>query len=41
MSKLFSTHPPTDDRIGKSQKEIADLKAAIQAFVNQAPKQPE
>jgi len=27
MSKLFSTHPPTDDRIGKSQKEIADLKA--------------
>ena len=26
MSKLFSTHPPTDDRIGKSQKEIADLK---------------
>lgn len=27
MSKLFSTHPPTDDRIVKSQKEIADLKA--------------
>lgn len=27
MSKLFSTHPPTDDRIAKSQKEIADLKA--------------
>lgn len=27
MSKLFSTHPPTDDRITKSQKEIADLKA--------------
>ena len=26
MSKLFSTHPPTDDRIWKSQKEIADLK---------------
>jgi len=26
MSKLFSTHPPTDDRIGKSQKEITDLK---------------
>ena len=26
MSKMFSTHPPTDDRIGKSQKEIADLK---------------
>jgi predicted Zn-dependent protease len=27
MSKLFATHPPTDDRIGKSQKEITDLKA--------------
>ncbi|MFL6354471.1 MAG: M48 family metallopeptidase [Bryobacteraceae bacterium] len=27
VSKLFSTHPMTDDRIGKSQKEIADLKA--------------
>jgi len=27
MSKLFATHPPTDDRIVKSQKEIADLKA--------------
>jgi predicted Zn-dependent protease len=27
MSKLFSTHPPTDDRISKSQAEIADLKA--------------
>ena len=27
MSKLFATHPPTDDRITKSQKEIADLKA--------------
>lgn len=27
MSKLFSTHPPTDDRIVKSQKEIAGLKA--------------
>jgi hypothetical protein len=26
MSKLFSTHPPTDDRIGKSQKEISELK---------------
>lgn len=26
VSKLFSTHPPTDDRIQKSQKEIADLK---------------
>ena len=27
VSKLFSTHPPTDDRIQKSQKQIADLKA--------------
>jgi predicted Zn-dependent protease len=27
VSKLFSTHPITDDRIVKSQKEIADLKA--------------
>jgi beta-barrel assembly-enhancing protease len=27
MSKLFSTHPPTDDRIQKSQNEIKDLKA--------------
>ncbi|MBV9762255.1 MAG: M48 family metalloprotease [Acidobacteriaceae bacterium] len=26
VSKLFSTHPPTDDRIAKSQKQIADLK---------------
>lgn len=26
MSKLFSTHPPTDDRIKKSQTEISDLK---------------
>ena len=26
MSKLFSTHPPTDDRIKKSQEEIAGLK---------------
>src|SRR5579884_304102 len=26
MSKLFSTHPPTEDRIVKSQKEIAQLK---------------
>ena len=27
MSKLFSTHPPTDDRIEKSQKEIEGLTA--------------
>ncbi len=27
VSKLFSTHPMTDDRIVKSQKEISDLKA--------------
>lgn len=26
MSKLFASHPPTDDRIAKSQKEIAALK---------------
>jgi beta-barrel assembly-enhancing protease len=27
VSKLFSTHPMTDDRIVKSQKEISDLQA--------------
>jgi len=26
VSKLFSTHPPTDDRIVRTQKEITDLK---------------
>jgi len=26
MSKLFSTHPPTDDRIKKSQEEISQFK---------------
>jgi predicted Zn-dependent protease len=26
VSKLFSTHPPTDDRIEKTQKEVAGLK---------------
>jgi predicted Zn-dependent protease len=26
LSKMFSTHPPTDDRIEKCQKEIAGLK---------------
>src|SRR6201996_5882520 len=25
MSKMFSTHPPTDDRIVKAQKEISDI----------------
>jgi len=27
IGKMFSTHPPTDDRIKKSQQEIAGLKA--------------
>src|SRR3954469_1014967 len=27
VSKLFATHPPTDDRIVKTQKEVSDLKA--------------
>jgi beta-barrel assembly-enhancing protease len=27
MSKAFATHPPTDDRISKSQQEISGLKA--------------
>jgi beta-barrel assembly-enhancing protease len=27
LSKMFSTHPPTDDRITKSQQEISELKA--------------
>ncbi|MBV9226699.1 MAG: hypothetical protein JOY85_21905, partial [Acidobacteriaceae bacterium] len=27
VSKLFSTHPPTDDRIEKTQKEVSELKA--------------
>jgi predicted Zn-dependent protease len=26
VAKAFSTHPPTDDRIAKTQKQIADLK---------------
>jgi beta-barrel assembly-enhancing protease len=25
MSKLFATHPPTENRIAKSQKEIAQI----------------
>jgi predicted Zn-dependent protease len=36
MSKLFSTHPPTGDRIAKSQKEIADLKARPE-YVSRPP----
>ncbi len=27
LSKMFSTHPPTDDRIKKTQEEIGQLKA--------------
>ncbi|MBV9081542.1 MAG: M48 family metalloprotease [Acidobacteriaceae bacterium] len=27
LSKMFSTHPPTDDRIERTQKQIATLKA--------------
>lgn len=33
MSKMFSTHPPTDDRIVKSQKEIADILKAKPEYV--------
>jgi predicted Zn-dependent protease len=33
VSKLFATHPPTDDRIAKSQKEIADILKAKPEFV--------
>ena len=33
MSKLFATHPPTDDRISKSQKEIADILKAKPEYV--------
>ncbi len=33
MSKMFSTHPPTDDRIVKSQKEIADVLKAKPEYV--------
>ncbi len=33
MSKLFSTHPPTDDRIQKAQKEIADVLKAKPEYV--------
>jgi len=33
MSKMFSTHPPTDDRIGKAQKEIADVLKAKPEYV--------
>jgi predicted Zn-dependent protease len=33
MSKLFATHPPTDDRIGKSQKEITEILRAKPEYV--------
>jgi predicted Zn-dependent protease len=33
VSKLFATHPPTEDRISKSQKEIADILKAKPEFV--------
>ena len=33
MSKLFATHPPTEDRIAKSQKEIADILKAKPEYV--------
>jgi predicted Zn-dependent protease len=33
VSKLFATHPPTDDRIAKSQKEIADILKAKPEYV--------
>jgi beta-barrel assembly-enhancing protease len=33
MSKLFATHPPTEDRIAKSQKEIAQILKAKPEYV--------
>ena len=33
MSKMFATHPPTDDRIVKAQKEIADVLKARPEYV--------
>jgi beta-barrel assembly-enhancing protease len=33
VAKLFSTHPPTDDRIVKAQKEIADVLKAKPEYV--------
>jgi predicted Zn-dependent protease len=33
MSKMFSTHPPTDDRIVKAQKEIAQVLKAKPEYV--------
>ena len=33
VSKVFSTHPPTDDRIAKAQKEIADILKAKPEYV--------
>jgi predicted Zn-dependent protease len=33
MSKMFATHPPTEDRIGKSQKEIMQILKARPEYV--------
>jgi beta-barrel assembly-enhancing protease len=33
MSKLFATHPPTEDRIARSQKEIAEILKARPEYV--------
>ena len=33
VSKMFATHPPTEDRIGKAQKEIKDILKAKPEYV--------
>jgi predicted Zn-dependent protease len=33
MSKVFSTHPPTDDRISSAQKNIATILKAKPEYV--------